>query len=101
MVLPFPAPGYCGAQCARLCVFLRRKGLLPRRASHLGILPGCLSDDQEALYLFGPRPGTGVLLGFSAAHPAPRLTRTDGLPSEGTDGETESHPAFPGEVQAD
>src|ERR1700693_3468900 len=98
MVFSLPELGNGRTLTPRFTVFLRRKRLLSRWASHLGALPGGLPNRKAALYHRGLGLRTGVLLGFSAPHATPSFPRTDGLPPPRADGQAQGHPQILGEI---
>src|SRR5271155_4965075 len=66
MVFSLPDSGNGRTFTSRFPLFLRRKGLLSRRASYLGSLSSGLSNGQAALYHWRPGVRAGVLLGVCA-----------------------------------
>src|ERR1700675_1264953 len=100
MVFSSPDFGNGWTFTPRFSLFLRRKRLLPRRASYLGALPRGLPNRKAALYRWRPGLRAGGLLGVCAAHSPPSFPRTDDLPPPRADDQTQSHPQIPSEVQA-
>src|SRR5438094_9822522 len=91
--------GHGGKGSAARSFFLRRKRLLPRRFTRLGIVPRDISDGQETDRAGRPRSAHWLLLGCNAPDQARCDARANALSSAGTDEKVEGDFRYPSKIQ--